>query len=229
MPEFRSRDPLSPTFWDERFDGAFTPWDRGDVPARLRRYVVETLTPGSDPRGQTLIRGSHGQGSDTSGLTQGLGFRVLIPGCGAGYELALLCDAGWDATAIDFSPSAVAAARQNVGPWADHVVEADFFVHEPVRPLDLIYERAFLCAMPRQMWPQVAERWAQLLPEGAQLLGYFFFDNNEKGPPFGADRQQLEALLEPYFTLEQDEPVEDSIPVFLGKERWMSWRRKKGL
>jgi hypothetical protein len=32
-----------------------------------------------------------------------------------------------------------------------------------------------------------------------------------------------------HFDLEQDDPVEDSIPVFQGKERWMAWRRKKAL
>ena len=229
MPEFRSRDPLSPEFWDERFDGAFTPWDRGGVPERFRRFVGENLTPGSDPEGRTQARGSRASGADPVGLTQGLGLTALIPGCGAGYELALLCGSGWDATAIDFSPSAVAAARQNVGRWADRVVEADFFAYQPPQPLDIIYERAFLCAMPRHMWPQVIARWAALLPEGGQLVGYFFFDNNEKGPPFGADRAALQAQLERHFVLEQDESVEDSIPVFQGKERWMSWRRKKGL
>jgi len=228
MPEFRTRDPLSPAFWDERFNGEFTPWDRGAAPERLRRFVAETRTPGSDPRGLTPPGGGRVSGSDPSGPTRG-SVSALIPGCGAGYELALLCDAGWDVTAIDFSRSAVAAARQNVGPWAARVVEADFFAWQPARPLDIIYERAFLCAMPRGMWPRVGERWAQLLPEGAQLVGYFFFDNNPKGPPFGAERDALLALMAPHFALEIDEPVADSIPVFEGRERWMSWRRKKGL
>ena len=100
---------------------------------------------------------------------------------------------------------------------------------QPPQPLDLVYERAFLCAMPRDMWPRVVQRWAQLLPAGALLLGYFFFDNNPKGPPFGADREQLAQLMSAHFDLEQDDPVEDSIPVFQGKERWMAWRRKKAL
>ncbi|MGO4380168.1 methyltransferase domain-containing protein [Pseudoduganella sp. RAF53_2] len=213
MPEFRTRDPLSPAFWDERFDKTFTPWDRGAAPERLRRFVTETAN----------------QVAATAWQPPALAPRVLIPGCGAGYELALLSEAGWDATAIDFSPSAVAAARQNVGTWAGRVVEADFFAYAPPKPLDVIYERAFLCAMPRHMWPQVIQRWAALLPEGARLVGYFYFDNNEKGPPFGANREELVAQLERDFVLEQDEPVEDSIPVFQGKERWMSWRRKKGL
>ena len=151
------------------------------------------------------------------------------PGCGSGYELQAFCEAGWNATAIDFSPSAVVAAQQAVGPWRQHVVEADFFAYSPSQPLDLIYERAFLCAMPRDMWPRVVQRWAQLLPEGGLLLGYFFFDSTPKGPPFGADRERLAQLMSAHFELEQDEPVEDSIAVFQGKERWMAWRRKKAL
>jgi len=154
---------------------------------------------------------------------------VLIPGCGIGHELQAFCEAGWNATAIDFSPSAVVAAQQAVGQWREHVVQADFFEYTPKQPLDLIYERAFLCAMPRDMWPRVVQRWADLLPEDGLLLGYFFFDSNPKGPPFGADRQQLEQLMSAHFDSEWDEPASDSIPVFQGKERWMAWRRKKAL
>ena len=198
-PAFDSRDPLNPAFWDERFGKGFTPWDRGGVPERLRRYVADSA--GAAPV-------------------------TLIPGCGSAYELAFLCQAGWNATAIDFAPAAVAAARQAVGPeWQGRVLEADFFQFQPAAPLGLIYERAFLCALPRAMWPQVAERWAALLPSGAVLAGYFFFDDNAKGPPFGIARARLDALLAPYFRCEADEAVSDSMPVFEGKERWMVWRR----
>jgi len=229
MPDFTNRDPRTAEFWDQRFEAEFTPWDRGGVPVQLARWL-KTGNPGSDPQGQTpWYAAAAGQVSDPAGQTSGGRFSVLIPGCGSGYELQAFCEAGWNATAIDFSPSAVVAAQQVVGPWREHVVEADFFAYQPPQPLDLVYERAFLCAMPRDMWPRVVQRWAQLLPAGALLLGYFFFDNNPKGPPFGADRGQLAQLMSAHFDLEQDDPVEDSIPVFQGKERWMAWRRKKAL
>lgn len=198
MADFQTRDPLSPAFWDERFGRQFTPWDQGGVPARLAQCVADSAAP----------------------------LRCLIPGCGSAYELALMLDHGWDATAIDFAPGAVAAARAVLGERAQHVEQADFFAWQPVLPLDMIYERAFLCAMPRAMWPQVAARWAQLLAPGAMLAGYFFFDDNSRGPPFGIAREQLLALLAPHFDCVEDEEVDDSIAVFAGKERWMSWRRK---
>lgn len=198
MPEFSSRDPLSPQFWDERFEQGFTPWDRGAVPQGLRDFVARTPQP----------------------------LATLVPGCGTGHELAFLCDAGWDAVAIDFSPAAVAAAQQAVGSWAGRVVQADFFAYVPPRPLELIYEQAFLCAMPPALWPRVAARWAELLPSEGLLAGFFFFGASPKGPPFGIARSALDALLLPHFECIEDAEVADSLPVFGGKERWMVWGRR---
>lgn len=196
-PTFTVRDPLDPAFWDERFEQGFTPWDRGGVPQALADFAAA-----SPP------------------------LRTLIPGCGAAHELAALCELGWDATAIDFSPAAVAQARAHLGQWLGRVLEADFFRYQPPAPLQLIYERAFLCALPRTLWPQVAQRYAALLPAGALLAGFFFFDDNPKGPPFGIEPAQLVDLLSPYFERIEDAAVSDSIAVFVGKERWQVWRRR---
>ncbi len=207
MPDFATRDPRSPDFWDERFARGFTPWDRGGVPQDLIAFA--------ESRGKPLT--------------------TLIPGCGTAYELAYLAQRGWDATAIDFAPEAVAAARTALAslpaqasllPLAQRVQEADFFSYQPAQVLDFIYERAFLCALPRALWPQVAARWAELLPQGASLAGFFIYDDSPKGPPFGTSPQELDALLTPFFERIEDKVVSDSVPVFAGKERWQHWRRR---
>ena len=198
MEPFATRDPTASQFWDERFQREFTPWDKGGVPQALQDFVKKSARP----------------------------LATLIPGCGAGYEAAYLAEAGWDVTAIDFSPAAVAAAKTAVGKWADRIVEADFFSFQPGRPLDLVYERAFLCALPARLRPAIAARWAALLPAGGLLAGYFFFDDAPKGPPFGISEPELHALLAPLFELVEDAAVEDSISVFQGKERWKVWRRR---
>jgi hypothetical protein len=123
----------------------------------------------------------------------------------------------------------VQKARAALPAVADRVVLADFFAWQPPQPLELIYERAFLCALPRTMWQQVAERYAALLPAGALLAGFFFFDDNPKGPPFGITPERLDALLSPHFERLEDAPVGDSIAVFEGKERWQVWRRLTGM
>lgn len=175
------------------------PWDRGGVPADLQAFV-------QDHAAQPLV--------------------TLIPGCGLGHEVAYLHAAGWDVTAIDFSPAAVLAARQLLGALGEYVREADFFEFAPLRDVQLIYERAFLCAMPSRLWSQVVARWAELLPAGGLVAGYFFFDDAPKGPPFGIELAQLDALMTPYFDRVDDKPVADSIPVFQGKERWQVWQRR---
>jgi SAM-dependent methyltransferase len=206
MPEFSSRDPLAPAFWDERFEREFTPWDRGGAPAELRAFVAQAPAPLSVFAGRPPA--------------------VLLPGCGSAHELALMLEAGWDATAIDFSPVAVARAKSLAGQWADRILQADFFDYTPPRQPDLVYEQAFLCALPRARWPEVAQRWASLLAPGRLLAGYFFFADAPKGPPFGIARAQLDALLAPHFECIADQAVAGSVPVFAGKERWMVWRRR---
>lgn len=198
MPNFESRDPAVPAFWSERFEQDFKPWDRGNVPLQLQQFVARSARP----------------------------YATLIPGCGTGYEVACLCEAGWTVTAIDFSAAAVDAARKVLGPLAVRVQQADFFEFVPEHPVELIYERAFFCALPPRMRAAIADRWAQLLPPGGLLAGFFYFDDAPKGPPFGIARDELDGLLAPAFECVADEPVSDSLPVFAGKERWQIWRRR---
>jgi SAM-dependent methyltransferase len=197
MPEFTTRNPTQADFWDERFASRFTPWDRAGVPERLRQFAARQQRP----------------------------LNTLIPGCGSAYELAHLSELGWPVSAIDISPVAVDAARTAFPRWAGRIDVADFFTWTPAAPLDLIYERAFLCALPRELWAAIVQRWADLLAPGALLAGYFYFDPHPKGPPFGADPEALRQMLSAHFTLLEDEPVSDSVPVFQGKERWQLWQR----
>lgn len=198
MPSFTTRDPVRPDFWTERFEQQFMPWDRGGVPQQLEQFVAGRNAP----------------------------LATLIPGCGIGHEAAFLGEAGWPVLAVDFSPAAVAAAHAALGKWATLVVQADFFTFAPPWQAQLIYERAFLCALPRERWPQVVERYAALLPPGGLLAGFFFFDTAPKGPPFGADQAALAALLAPYFDQVDDQPVPDSVAAFAGRERWQVWQRR---
>lgn len=198
-PPFPRLDPASPAFWDVRFEAEFTPWDQGAVPACLADYVKRHPAPAP----------------------------VLIPGCGAAHEIRLFAAAGWPVAAIDFSAAAVSKARALLGPLGEHVHEADFFADSPVmKSIEVVYERAFLCALPVTLRTAWAARMAALIPAGGRLMGFFFFGQSEKGPPFGIDRDTLASMLSPAFDLIEDSAPPDSIPVFAGKERWQVWRRR---
>ena len=205
-PNFTTRDSTRAEFWNERFAAGFTPWDAGRVPPRFAWHVAT--------------------------LERDRALRVLVPGCGSGYDLAHLAVAGYDALGIDISEEALARAATLLGaPLAARVLrQQDFFTLDA--RFDWIYERAFLAALPSERWPEWARQCAALLPRGGEVAGYFFVDKfppqTRYGPPFVVARDELETLLAPDFDCLADEPIGggDSIAVFAGRERWMVWRRR---
>jgi SAM-dependent methyltransferase len=198
-PSFPKRDPAGADFWDLRYAARFAPWDAGRVPAQLRAFVAAASRPRS----------------------------VLVPGCGSAWDVRFLAESGWIVLGIDFSHEALAAARGILGPHVNRVRYGDFFGPIAEAPFEVVYERAFLCALPRRLWPDWGRRMAEVVEAGGALAGFFYFDTGERGPPFPLHAPyELSELLEPAFRLVTDEPVADSIDVFKGKERWQVWERR---
>jgi thiopurine S-methyltransferase len=192
-----------PDFWDKRFAEGAMPWDAGSLerlPAVFRAFFAD--------------------------YPARRGLRVLIPGCGTAYEAAHLDRAGHQVTALDFSREAVLQAEGQLAGWGGTLLCADFFAHAPEAAYDLVFERAFLCALPRKLWPDYAAAMARLVAPGGVLAGFFIVGEEAGGPPFACDPTRLEALLAPHFVREVDEAVNDSLPVFAGRERWQVWRRR---
>jgi SAM-dependent methyltransferase len=152
---------------------------------------------------------------------------VLIPGCGTGYEVRLFAEHGHDVLAIDFSDAAIEAAQRELGSLSGLVKKADFFGLQD-GPFDLVYERAFLCALPRAVWPRWASRVAELVRPGGELAGFFYIDDNPRGPPFGVSRERLDGLRGNAFEVTESQALraEQSLPVFQGKEIWQVWKRR---
>jgi SAM-dependent methyltransferase len=194
-----AQDSSRPEFWDARFRDGVTPWDAGQAPPRLAAWL--------QARKSSL--------------------KVLVPGCGAGYEVRLFAERGHDVLGIDFADQAVEAAHRALGRFANRVRKADFFTLREGQ-FDLVYERALLCALPRALWPDWAGRMAELVRPGGELAGFFYLDDNLRGPPFGTSREALKALLAPSFenTADEEVPPKESIPVFKRKEIWQVWKRR---
>ena len=192
-------DAAKPEFWEKRFRDNFTPWDAGGVPAALAQFLK------AEPRGR----------------------RVLVPGCGSGYEVRAFAEAGHDVLAVDFAPAAVERARRVLGPLSDRLRLADFFETDFGAPFDIVYERAFLCSLPRPLRPRYVQRAMELLGPEGRVAGFFFFEDGERGPPFGLRSGELEALFAGRFERVVDAAVADSIPIFEGKERWQVWSARR--
>jgi SAM-dependent methyltransferase len=184
-------------FWDSRYRAGKMPWDFHGVPAALQSYL-KTAQPG----------------------------RVLIPGCGSGYEVRAFHERGWDVTAMDYAPAAVERAREILDELAGKVVLADFFTHDfGDRKFDVMYERTFLCSLPPDMRPEYARRVTELLVNGGKLAGLFFYGHEDESPPYPLIEVEAQALFGVDFTRIMDEPVRDSLPLFAGRERWQVWEK----
>lgn len=192
----KSVDSTQPDFWTSCYAAGKTPWDFGGVPAALKLFLARSTAPG----------------------------RVLIPGCGSGYEVRVFHGAGYDVKAIDFSPAAVDQAKRVLGVLAERVIFGDFFTHDFGQDcFDLIYERTFLCSMPPSRWLDYANRMADLLSPGGRLIGVFLYGQQPQSPPYPLTGEQAEQLFQRRFRPVRSELVTDSLPLFLGMERWQEW------
>ena len=70
----------SQEFWQDRFATGQMPWDRGQANAQVARWIAAGA----------VARGS----------------RVIVPGCGQGWEVAALAAAGMDVIGIDYAATA---------------------------------------------------------------------------------------------------------------------------
>ena len=192
-----SSDSSQPDFWTIRYAAGKTPWDFGGVPSALKSFLERTSGPG----------------------------RVLIPGCGSGYEIQAFHAAGHDVSAIDFSPAAIEQAKRVLGVLAERVILGDFFTHDfGQRRFDLIYERTFLCSMSPSRWPEYVNRMADLLLPGGKLIGVFLYGHTRSsGPPFPLTAPEADQLFKKRFELVRSEVMTDSLPLFRDKERWQEW------
>jgi Thiopurine S-methyltransferase (TPMT) len=188
-----------PEFFDIRYAAGKMPWDFGGVPQSLKVFLDTHRGPG----------------------------RVLIPGCGSGYEIEAFSSSGWDVIGIDFSRLAVARARSLLGPLAGKVYEGDFFTYPLVEGcFDMIYERTFLCTLLPDFRLRYAQRIAELIVPSGVLCGFFFLGPEDEPPPYPISQFQLEQLLGSRFEKIEDNAVEDSLALYASKERWQIWRRK---
>lgn len=94
--------------WDDLWkQGDFLPWDKGfSNPALHDLLTTHVFKKPVGPKDTTPLV--------PAGVDQASGRRkkALVPGCGKGYDVALLASAGYDTWGLEISPSAVEAAKK---------------------------------------------------------------------------------------------------------------------
>jgi SAM-dependent methyltransferase len=168
-------------WWDRRYREESTPWDLGE-PAGPLLEVLDTLE----------IRPPA---------------RVLVPGCGRGHDAIALARRGFEVTAFDFAPSAVADARALSRAAGQEVLflQADLFQlpKDWQSQFDLLFEHTCLVVLDparRQAYVRIVHG---LLAESRHLLGLFFPVRaiGESGPPFPITEHDIDSFFGEHFEL----------------------------
>lgn len=157
--------------WEQRYQQGKTGWDRGKCSPNLIKWLEQgELKP----------------------------CRVLVPGCGNGYEVLEFAQRGFDVVAVDIAPSAVGnvnsmLAKHNL---TAQIIEADLFQLDFTgQPVDAIYEQTCLCALAPTQW-QDYEQWLyQSLKEGGKLYAQFMQTGKAGGPPYHCDMSEMKTLF----------------------------------
>lgn len=164
-------------FWEERFRAGNTPWDRGACAPQLAAWLSSgALTP----------------------------CRILVPGCGAGHEVAALAAAGFEVTGLDYALAAIERtdARLRASGASATLVEADALAWRPERAFDAVYEQTCLCALYPDHWRAYADQLHRWLQPGGRLYGLFMqlpragaAHGAIEGPPYHCDINAMRALF----------------------------------
>jgi methyl halide transferase len=165
-------------FWQERFTTGTIPWDRGQANPQIAQWLADgTLAPGC---------------------------RIIVPGCGQGWEIEALAAAGMEVVGIDYAPAALDLCRRLLARdgLSATLVEADVLHWRPDAPVDAVIEQTCLCALYPDHWQRYAAQLHGWLKPGGILLALFMQARKDsaaegviEGPPYHCDINAMRALF----------------------------------
>ena len=191
---------MTKEYWNERYAKGQTGWDLGTASPPLEEYIKQLGNKD---------------------------LKILLPGCGNGYEALLTAELGFkNLTILDIAPLAVEQLQNSLRNYPTvRILCEDFFAHQD--QYDLILEQTFFCALPPSMREQYVQKMSELLVPQGKLVGLLFATEFDKvGPPFGGTTDEYLQLFSPYFKSEILELCHNSIRPRQGNELFVKWVKK---
>ena len=132
--------------------------------------------------------------------------KLLIPGCGKGFDAIAAAKRGFEVTALDFSGEAITFAKKLAleKQTSINFLEEDLFKldGEYENYFDLIYEYTTYCAIDPGRRNEFAKKIASLLKPGGRLITILFpVEDRPGGPPFGIDPVEVYRNFSRYLKL----------------------------
>jgi SAM-dependent methyltransferase len=197
---------MAPVDWRQAWKTGRTPWDAGTSPPALLGLLARGQIPGG---------------------------RILVPGCGTGYDLATLARADREVVGLDLSGEARAAflAAHSDLPGSVSYEVGDFFSYEPGEGFDFVWDYTFFCALDPEQRPDWSEKMKRLVkPAGLLATLLFPFEDpisRREGPPWPINTGLVRSLIEDSFEELEVREMEKTHPGREGRERLALWRRSK--
>lgn len=156
---------------------------------------------------------------------------TLVPGCGAGYDVKALAQAGFKkVVGLDIAEEAVQRAREVLGDSTPggQVLCGDFFdtTALPNGSQKFMFDYTFFCAIPPSLRASWGARTASLLEEGGRLLTLAFPLNTDEvasdpstpGPPHAVSLSEYKKALEPHGMRLERGPTASPLSVRQGEQ-----------
>jgi methyl halide transferase len=170
------------------------------------------------------------------------GERALVAGCGSGYDVFALAEAGVLTHGVDIAPTAAQRFKEcrdarGLDPAQAQIHIGDFFEIELPGRFELAFDYTFLCAIEPERRPEWVERMHALIRSGGELISLVFPVNPsdpspstsaDPGPPYRLHPEVVTALLEGRFAPISIEPIARSHPGRKGKEFFARYQRLDG-
>lgn len=171
--------------WEGRYQQNDTPWNKGFAAPPLVEWMESHKFTG----------------------------KVLVPGCGTGYDVREIARSGAFVIGLDLAPSAINFADTQPRIGTERYRLANFLELPPelVGAFDYVFEHTLFCAIDPALRATYVRSAAAALAPGGQLVAIFYLDVGERdqdGPPFGTTREELDELFGPAFkTIEEYVPA----------------------
>jgi methyl halide transferase len=187
----------SPSFWNEKYEKDEARWDLKDVNPVFKDLLLH----------KKIIQPC----------------KLLITGCGKGYDAIFAAQESYEVTAVDFSSFAVSFAKELAETKSAKVnfVQEDIFQLENgfSGSFDAVYEYTTFCAINPERREEYLKKICGLIKPGGKLIALLFpIDGREGGPPFNIDVQTFHKLVSSDFNLDFSFAELNSVPQRKGKE-----------
>ncbi len=189
--------PDSASFWDEKYLNNEDRWDMKTPTPVFENLIVsqQFIKPG----------------------------KILILGCGKGYDAILAAKKGFDVYAVDFSIEAIKFAKKMA---EEENLKINFLLYD-IFDLDSIYKNQFdyiydyvtYCSISPERRKVYAEKISNLLKQNGKLVALLFpVEERGGGPPFAVNVQEFYSLFSPHLQLKFSSNRINSIKPRMGRE-----------